>query len=345
MKVRALEQFNFDPSKVSYASQDENVATVQQDGTIKGIASGKTKIVVTSNEKPDLKGEVTVIVSPSITPEQAETLGTHFKTLQDATDQENAITAMAEHEVYCKTVYKNDVLHSYICENEVITASIDDAYFSIYEDDAEIIADEGSTNFKHYEMVFTTNEFYDTLVFKQTGDVKNYLQLATQSYMSGGKRVQPVLDIMDNWFTSGSGLFSRPYEDAQINNRLAKLLGVKESDDALISNLKYGSRDDTSVMMSYRYRFDDPADADDERNYGIPAGTPMTTYQTARFMVENDHMVGLSYDLDDYYEIDGDQYHGVYSSNFWFEPIDENKTQIRIPDRKDYTRVDSIFDL
>ncbi len=345
MKVRALEQFNFDPSKVSYASQDEGVATVQPDGTIRGIASGKTKIVVTANENPNVKGEVTVIVSPSITAEQAETLGTHFKTLEDATGQANAITAMAEHEVYCKTVYKNDVLHSYICENEVITASIDDAYFSIYEDDSEIIADEGSVNFKHFEMIFHTNEFYDTLVFKQTGETKNYLKLATQSYMSDGNRAQPVLDIMDNWFTAGNSLFSRPIEDAQLNHRLTKLLGVKESDDELISNLKYGSRDDSSVMMSYTYRFDDPADADDERNYGIPAGTPMTTYQTARFAVENDRMVALSYDLDDYYEINGDQYHGVYSISFWFEPIDENKTQIRVPDREGYTRVDSIFDL
>ena len=338
MKVKALDQFNYKPN-VSFTSQDESIATVQADGTIRGIASGKTTVVVADKDNPDFKTDVTVIVSPSITPAQAQEMNdNHFSAIDDSN-----LTAMVDHEVYEKTVYKNDVLHSYICESEVIVASREDAYFGIIEDDAEIETDEGSLDFRHYEMVITTNEFYDTFFFKQTGDTKNYLQIATQSYMGNGERVDPVLDIMNSWFTSGDGLFAQVYQTAQVSYRVAKLLGTEET--GLVSNLKYGSRGDGCIMMSYTYPFDDPATKDDEDRYGIPANTPMMTYQTARFMVENDRVVGVTYDLEEFYEIDGDQYHGVYSISHCFEDIDENKSQIRIPDKKDYTRVDTLFDL
>ena len=224
-----------------------------------------------------------------------------------------------------------------------MTASKEDAYFRIWETDAEIKADDAAMDFTSYEWIFNTNVFYDTYMYHTSGDKKTYLPVATQSYMSDDNRVKPLIDILDNLFTSGSGIFNNTFDNASLAD-MSDRIGASGSN---VSNVYYGSYDAQNLVFSYKATFEDTADLDDENRYGIPCGTALHQTQILRYVCVNNRIVAFDIDITQDYtnEITGDEYHEVWQMYHTFEDVDEQKSQIYIPNKKDYTRVDDIFDL
>lgn len=337
--LRVLEQPNYSGKNVNFTSSDETIATVDENGVITGVGSGETTVVVSDKDNPNFKKDVRVVVSPAITEVEAKDLNKGFET---AANEEN-IQAIVDYEMYQKTVYKNGELHTYDRWDQKLTASKEDAYFRIWETDSEIKADEVAMTFTNYEWIFNTNEFYDTYLYHRSGDKKTYLPVATQSYMKDGDRVKPMIDILDNIFTSGSGIFNNTFKNASLSEMCGDV-GVSGSN---VSNVKYGSNDSKNLVLAFDATFSDTADLDDENRYGIPYGTNLQQGQTLRYTCVNNRIVGFDIDITQDYvnEITGDVYREVWQMYHTFEDIDEEKSQIFIPNKKDYTRVDDIFDL
>ena len=332
-KIEALPQFNFTGKDVNFASSDENIATVDENGTVTGVAGGETTVVVSAKDKPDLKENVRIFVAPQIEESEAKALNTDFAAIAK---QEN-ITKITDNEMYIKTIYKNGVLHTYDRWDQRITASKEDAYFRIWETDAEIKTDNAAMDFTNYEWLFTTNVFYDTYIYHQTGDVKNYLPVATQSYMSDPDRTKPLIDILDNIFTSGSGLFNNIFENCSMEE-MSDRIGISQDN---VYDVIYGSNKNNDLIFAFTATFDDTADLDDENRYGIQYGTRLDQKQVLRYTVQNNRVLALAIDLEETYSFGGDDYVAYYHIEHSYEDVDE----LYMPNKKDYTRVDDLYSL
>ena len=341
-QLRPLDQFNYDNSNLSFVSADPEIATVSDDGLITGIAKGNTIVTVSDKDNAELKVEIPVIVNDEILDDESTTrvderiaAAEKFKNID-----ESNLKAVVDNEMYEKSVYKNGVLKKYSRWDQQLTASYDDAYMRILETDADSVTENGAIDHTKYEWVFYTDAFFDTYIFHQTGEVKNYFKIATQSYMDG-ERYQPIFDILANLFTSGSSIFTNTVKNAT----LEEFVDLATSGYSNVTNMLFGTTGEKNMLFACSYTFTDSASQDDETRYGIPFGTIMPTQYNFRFIVENNQLLAYSIHIITTYNIGSDAYTELYDIDHLYERIDEQKSQIYKPNKKDYTEVYSVFDV
>lgn len=331
-QLSALQQADYDASNLRFTSANPEIATVNKNGKIKGVSAGETEITVADKSNPNFSKTVKVIVAKNANSQMTEDLATHFKELS-----EPARTSMIDNELYEKRVYKNNELVSYNRYDQHLVLSYDDAYLGISEKDAEIKTENGAINYSNTAMTFYTNPSFDTYIYRHSGDVKRYYVAATQAYMDG-PRYEPMLKVLDNIYTSGRDIFLNTFDNAKIKSFSSDI------NDYTADDRKLGSNGADELVFSYSVTFaNETADQDDETNYGIPYGTPTPSVQTMRYIVKNDRMIAYTINLVSTYEIGKDKYVATYDIDHMFEDIDENKSQIVIPDKREYTKVDSLF--
>lgn len=344
-ELKPMRQFNYEIANVTYTSKNPAIATVDANGEITGVKGGETEIVCADKNNPDFSATVKVIVSPKINQSTATELADEIKA--QTKDAEEARNTLIDFELYEKTIYKvsgegeNRVkeLQSYDRYDQRMTISVDDAYFRIWETDAEIRTTDGAIDFTNYEWIFYTNAFFDTYIYHQTGDVKNYFPVATQSYMDGN-RIDPLNAILDNLFVSGSEILTNTLSQSKVT-RITGSLGSGTSG----SNRILGSLGDGQVVFQSTDNFEDTADQDDESRYGIPFGTKLTQVQTARYSIKDNRLIASAIHLDESYVIDGQEYLAEYDIDHAYYELDDPKTQIYVPNRKEYTQVDTLFSI
>ena len=343
-ELRALDIYNYNPN-LSFTSADPAVATVDEKGLLKGIAAGETVVTIADKDNPDFKAEIPVIVSEEIDALDAADLAADFNEVD-----ESGLTKIVDLEMYEKSIYRvqkateegqEDVLTllSYDRFDQRMSASYDDAYLRIWETDAEVRVEDGATDFTNYEWIFNTNRFYDTYIYHQTGDVKTYFPVATQSYM-GKDRTEPLLDILDNLFRSGKSIFENTFK----NCRLSDFTDLITSEYDNVDDKFYGSNGEGDMLFGCTLLFDDEtADQDTETNYGIPFGTPTPATQAMRYAVKDNKVISLNIHLVEDYTIDGVDYREIYEIDHKFEEFTDES--LYLPNRKDYTLVGSLFEI
>ncbi len=315
---------------LEYKIDDATIASISETGEVKGLKQGRTKITVTDKDNPHLSVEVPVLVNKSLSSSEKASMIENFKAVG-----ETEVRAIINNETYEKSIFKNGKLQKYLVEDEVLVASYDDAYFRITETDSETITENGAINIANYEWIFYTNPFYDTIVYHTTGDVKNYYPVATQSYMEG-ERYKPMFEILDNLFTSGSEVFTNTFRYVPLTS-VANMAASEE--EGLV-----GSAGANCMMFTSSASWPtDTADQDTETRYGIPFGTLTPTTQTMRFTIEDNKVKNIDIDIVITYTIGEDDYEEIYHIVYNYERLDEQKSQIIVPNRKDYTLVDYLF--
>ena len=322
-------QINHDGKNLKYECADTSIATVSEDGTVKGIKAGHTSITVSDKSNPELKAEIPVMVSAEISGSEQSALVNEFK--NDTTE----VKAVVNNELYEQATYKNGVLQKYDCEEETMVASYNDAYFRITASGSEIITENGDFKFSSMEWIFYTNPYYDTLVYHTDGDVKNYYPVATQSYMEE-ERTVPLFAILDNIFVSGSEIFTNVFRYASVSTAVSNI-GTEEGDVV-------GSAGPESLFFTSSASWpNETASQDDETRYGIPFGTLTPTTQDMRFTIKDGRVANIDIHIKSTYTIGEDEYEEITDIVYSYEEIDAQKSQIIIPNRKDYTLVDYLF--
>ena len=340
--LKGLKQVGNSGENLSFTSADPAIATVNENGLIKGIKKGVTSIEVADKDNPDLKKSVPVYVGEKMSTRPRERLLTALGEVD-----ETKLTEVAEHELYERTVYKNGKLYRYDCADEHLIASYDDAYFSVSGDEAEIKAEEGSLDFSKFAWIFNTNDYYDTYIYHQIGDFKNYLPISTVDYM-GEKRYVPMLDVIDNIFVAGRKIFTNIFATDAISAKMTRMLYF--ANGSMTDSSEFYSFEDNSLLYNCTMALSasgNTADLDDESNYGIPYGTPMPGIQKLRFVVKNKQLLSCAIYVEETYKIGDDQFKEILEIDYTFDRItnDNRDSFIIIPDTKEYTRVDSVFDV
>ena len=332
-QLSGIQQAHHDGKSLTFKSADPAVASVDETGLITGVAAGQTTIEVADENNPELKKSVPVYVEPETT--RPKTILSRLAAID-----ESSLTAIVDHNMYEKRLYKNGVLQSYDRYDEHLVASYDDAYFRIYETDGEIRTEGGSITFSEYDWIFNTNKFYDTLVYHQVGDIKTYYPVSTVSYMETSPRYQPMFDILDNLFVSGHSVFTNIFENAKLEG----FLEYAQKNYSNVTKNMFASDGEGNLIFDCTVNYDDTtADQDDETRYGIPFGTPTPSVYNLRFHVRDNKVMGYTNHGVMTYTIGEDEYEEVYDIDHLYERFDEQKSQIVIPDKSQYTLVDYLF--
>ena len=344
-KIRGIERALCKGDQLNFVSADTSIATVAEDGTVTGKKSGETTIEVSDKNHPDVKKTVQVYVYPTIAERQKNQIVSNLSEVNDEEARNGGIRAICDHEIYERTVYKvddqgNRQLHMYGAWDQNIVVSLDDAYLRLYETDGNRKTDDGNMTFEDYEWIFYTNKFYDTYAFHTKGVSKGYYPVSTVSYMSGGDRTAPLLDILDNIFVSGRGIFTNTLDGGTLD----RFLTFARASDVTRTTIASWGRGSFYLEANYTDE-DGVADQDTENNYGIPVGTPMPETDYYRFIVKDYKLVGYSIKAESNFEIDGQKYAMTYDIDHYYERVNaDNKSELIVyPNIKDYTLADYLF--
>ena len=336
-QLRAFPEPGIPMNNLEYTSMDENIATVDKDGVITGVSQGVTKVIIRDLNRHSTGNYVEVQVVDKLKSRDAKKIYNNLDNLSKTEVVDNFV----DHELYEKTIVKNGVVHSYDFYDQEMTYSKEEAYFGIKEMDIEMRVEDGSYNFANYRWLFYTNSSYDTYTFHEQGIAKNYYVAPTQAYI-GQPRTAPLLDLLDNLFTSGKDIFSNAFNTAG----LANIVDLATASYTNLYNQRGGSTEEGSLVFGCTISFEDStADQDTESRYGIPYGTPTPEVEDFIFVLKNNKVVGYAITAVETYTIGEDEYEATYQISHAFTPFDEQKSQLVYPDKEGYTRVDTLFDV
>ena len=329
-------------NNLAFKSLDESIATVNENGVVTGVKEGVTAIEVSDKDHPSVKKNVAVYVHTELDMEKRK-----FNSIVSNMNKvnEDDLKAVVDHELYEKRIYKNNSLHMHLVWDQNEIASITDAYFRIVETDGNINTDNGAMTYRDYEWIFHTNEHYDTYTFHNVAGVKTYYAASMVNYMDEGKaRHVPMLDVLDNMFTSGRKIFTQIFDNAKLNSfteyAIKNYTNVQKLNAGSFANV------DGTMFFEAKVNYDDTvADIEDERNYGIPAGTPTPSTYHLKWTVRDNQLIGYSNHGEQTYTIGDDEYREEYDIDHFFTKItdDNRESYITIPNLKEYKEVDYLF--
>ena len=352
LQLGASEQFGYDAKNIKYEVKDPTVASVDETGLIKGLKAGETEIVVSDKNNPEFKRTVPVAVYSPLASADVLDATTALKSYEaqhpvsevvqrkriTRTFSKRPYVEVAEGEPANETPYTQ---FSYDYSDEMMVFSVDEAYLRILETDSEIRVTDGGVDFTNYDWIFHTNKYFDTLVYHQTGDVKTFYSAQTQDYM-GGARTAPLYDVLDNLFTVGHTFFENQLKNATFED----IADVAENDYNNVADKKVGSLGDGSLFCHGILTFKDSvADNDDERNYGIPVGTPTPTSQDSTWIVKDNRVEAIYFYLVQDYVIDDYEYQMIMDIDIKIDPISADRHEIELPPRDQYQKVDRLFEI
>ena len=158
----------------------------------------------------------------------------------------------------------------------------------------------------------------------------------------GGARTAPLYDVLDNLFTVGHTFFENQLKNATFED----IADVAENDYNNVADKKVGSLGDGSLFCHGVLTFkDSTADNDDERNYGIPVGTPTPTSQDSTWIVKDNRVEAIYFYLVQDYVIDDYEYQMIMDIDIKIDPISADRHEIELPPRDQYQKVDRLFEI
>ena len=351
LQLEATEQFGYAANNVKYEVKDATVATVSENGLITGLKAGETEIVVTDKNNPEFKRTVPVAVYGQVASADVAGITSALKAYENEHPVKEVVQRKRITRTFAKRPYvepvegapENDTPYTVFSadySDEMMVFSVEDAYLRILETDSEVRVTDGAVDFTTYDWIFHTNRYYDTLVYHQQGDAKTFYAAATQDYMDAGVRSAPLYDVLDNLFTVGHTFFENQLDNASFKD----IADIAENDYSNVEDKKVGSIGDGSLFVHGVLTFkDSTADNDDERNYGIPVGTPTPTSQDSTWIVRNNKVEAIYFYLVQDYIIDDYEYQMIMDIDIKIDELSADRSEIYVPARDEYQTVDYLF--
>ena len=351
LQLEATEQFGYAANNVKYEVKDATVATVSENGLITGLKAGETEIVVTDKNNPEFKRTVPVAVYGQVASADVAGITSALKAYENEHPVKEVVQRKRITRTFAKRPYvepvegapENDTPYTVFSadySDEMMVFSVEDAYLRILETDSEVRVTDGAVDFTTYDWIFHTNRYYDTLVYHQQGDAKTFYSAATQDYMDAGVRSAPLYDVLDNLFTVGHTFFENQLDNASFGD----ITDIAENDYNNVEDKKVGSMGDGSLFVHGILTFNDStADNDDERNYGIPVGTPTPTTQDSTWIVKDNKVEAIYFYLVQDYIIDDYEYQMIMDIDIKIDELSADRSEIYVPARDEYQTVDYLF--
>lgn len=324
-------------SNLTYSTSNEDVAVVDKNGLITATGEGACDITVTSANGLSDKMHITVNNNTGMV-NWATGRRDQIKAAQNAAGFEGPSKMYLGESYSSKRVNMNDdVVMSENIFEEKFWFSKDEAYFRIVENDYEVKVPGGSLVPGKVDYIFyTTKDFY-SYAFKTSTTKKNYMRIDQSSLISTGNPFNGLLEVLDNFFTSGKAI---------VENQIEAIYGQDLFSNSLVwSNLVQSGRfsaDKTQLAIESDVTNNYRVGPDQEDDFGMPAYTPFTVNDKTRALWEDNLLTYKSIDEIWEWEIDGVTYQ---DQNSVYYEMDTKDVEFLYPDISQYNKVDTIFDL
>lgn len=320
-------------AKLKWVSSDPSVATVDQNGLVTAVKEGAAVITAKSwNE--EVQTTCNVNVAAKCTKSRANSTKSAIVKAQEEAQMAANLDKIQVTELFdaYRTKNGNITYEDYYYQDTYVSKS--EGYFRITSDDKYIKTEGGSSSFKYTEWVIYTTKDYDTYLFHVNGPVKTYMIADTTSAISQGlNRYEAMLTILDNLFTSGSGIVTGSYPDC---------LGEDELKQIKTASRAATSKDD-ELIFSYGGSYkNQEAGLEEESDYYIPAGTLYNLSINFDCIVENNKMQGKHIVQTMDYKLENDKHEYTYDIEYNYKT---EGVELYYPDKAEFTKVDTIFDL
>lgn len=333
-----------DDSVLVYTSKDSKVATVSATGLVKGIAKGITEIEVkTSDGKCSEKMNVFI----GETTDKSTSLA-YLNTVHEyqEANPDKRIKKVWAHEVVYQGLSKNGVPYNESKFVEDFYWSEEDAYFEIYSDDLAIKTENGAVSAEHGKWkFFVDKDSYVTFLCHETPNAKNYMEVATQSYI-GQNASNIIYDILEMFFVSGKSIVTDYVNDINATDFVDPAGYYYDIISQNYSNvtLKLSSAGENTLCLNSKIDFEDETiSSSDEFSLEIPTGTKYDASQRENFMMKDNMVIGAYYENEMVFK---DDYNGGgVTRKFSKDLTYSTEFELEIPDLKTFNRVDSIYDL
>ncbi len=318
---------------VKYESSDKNIATVDDSGKISAVSKGQCTVTAKSFDGKVTK-EVNVFVSEKVTKNAANKLATAIKKAQADSGMSAALDTLQVWQYYDGTVTVDEELYQENKWQEVFYVSKSQAFFALESDDLQIKTFGGNPEYSHSGWCIYTTENYDTYLFHINGDAKTYMVADSTSFISKGKsRYEAMLSVLDNLFTSGSGLITRFYDD---------IIGEDEIKGVKSADIAGSSKDDELMWNSAAEYTGQSSDIEYEKDYNIPGDAKFDAVMDNHYLVEENAIKAKWIDQSFIWKNNDKNY--VDRTRVEYEYNWKN-VELEYPDKTEFTKVDTIFDL
>lgn len=323
--------------KVKWTSSNPEVATVDQDGKVKAVGEGTTEITI-SNEDGTVSASSHIVVN-NMNEQKLSYCNTR---LNDIVSRQNKSTFEMPDNVTCyetfnQTVEKNGNVIAKTYFTQDIQTSKENAYIKLNIEQIQWKCEGGSPVFSSFEYIFHTTDSYESYLYKSSGLVNNYMSVNQSDYIGKG-RLTALKAICNNFFTSGEEIIDDNYKT---------ILSQETQTGGWISSVEtnehYGRMANVPGQLAFDLResLNYVAFTEDENDLNIPVGTPYLLEVYDRILFENFLVTGKYVEQTASYTIDGDKYvNKVIVDNYY-----KTGEEIKIPNKDNYSLVDSIFNL
>lgn len=330
---------------IAFVSSNPDVASVDASGKVKALAKGTTEIVAKSSDGITSRACYVYV-------------GEKFDKFDTGKAQTEAIASKIAEEGLLEKVdtvvrnanfdiseLKNGVPQSTSRYFRKSIISRSEAYMYMEDHDTTTKVEDGSESYTNDAWCIYTTESYDTYLFHIDGDTKTYMVADSTTFISKGlSRFDAMCSVLDSLFTNGSSLLTGDLEDClgQGSSGVNPYNAVQFSD---VKFSRFGSKDENNLISTCAANWKEEADQYMEQNYYIPAGTEFAVDLIHDFVVDNKYVKLDVLTQNFSWEIGDDEFVHAETIESEYDAYAEGEFKFFYPDRSDYAKVDTIFDL
>ena len=319
--------------KVSYKSENSNVARVDANGNVTGVSGGATTVTVTAGEGDSaISVDVPVYVGNASDVDTVKSYGAEQLQMQKDLGRPEAISVHEVRNMYSAIGGVNQKGYTDDCLYVVSEA---EGYLGLDGYEKRLKTAEGTLEPSRYAWTFFMDEDYITYLYHISDGTKNRMSLPTQSYI-GQPRINGIYDLINNLFTRGKEIivdqnFSTVYETENLEDISGNSFGAFKNNDLNI------------ILYSYTGRGPLTIDPDSESNYEIPANTTCQVTMSVDLCFVNGVCAYEFINQDMSYDIDGVKW--TRSLKLCYDSRINDDVEIVKPNNKEYNEVYELYDL
>lgn len=321
---------------LNYSSSDEKVAKVDDKGKVTAIGPGKCEIIVKGDGEEAAEAKLPVFVAESCSKGAANKVVDSIKEVQ-ATDPAYKVDTLRSLAYWKNTRTKNGKPFEVSRFDRTTVVSKSSAYMYMADDSSYIKAEDGSISYEADSWTIYTTASYDTYLFHTVGTTRTYMVADATSFIDEGKsRFDATCAVLDSLFTAGSSLITGMFDECLGTEQYGALSSVS-------SSKRRGSLGGGELIMSTAQSASGyEADREDEEDMYIPAGTLYDLELGHDYVLTDNYVKSDKLYQNLYYKLGEDEYSNCYDIEYDYQI---KGVELTYPEREQFTKVDTIFDL
>ena len=321
-------------NSLEFVSSNAEVATVDSEGNVTGVAKGVADIEVRARDGSFSNNIRVAVSAKSTAAASAEVIQSIKDKYNDASYQSPTKVIRYEYSVeeYACEGVRDHAMESY----EVMGYDMSTGYFFVEGPTAYYKTPHGEPEVKDGKWIFyPINQGIKTRLIHETPTSKAFYDINTAAYDSYDEIIR---DIMNFFFVSGEKILTNLMDDIDGKENFIDFSGYSDTEIYAV--------DDNTLVLNYTESNDGQVvSAEDEIDYyDIPADTVYSYDYHQTFLNSNNRCRGVDIGITFYYELGGKNWTRVFNRSQLLD-TDFEYEKVSKPAENGYTEVTSIYDL